>query len=116
MKTIADLKVLIHSHDGELKIGSLRFTHQDGEDIDIHLDGDLVAYLTKDDNDETNLTDVELMVMDNIKRGREALSNERKIKKELEEANEAKHDALTAIGKVEAYEKLLLGRTITISA
>jgi hypothetical protein len=53
--------------------------------------------------------------MSDIKRGKEALKNERDAKKRLEEAEQMKNEAVTAIGKVEAYEKLLIGRQITIS-
>jgi hypothetical protein len=117
MKTLNELKDAITNSDSDLKIGQLSFGYAGGasDDIDIHLDGDMIAYIENETLGDTKLEDIELIIMSDIKRGKEALKNERDAKKRLEEAEQMKNEAVTAIGKVEAYEKLLIGRQITIS-
>ena len=117
METVGHLKFDIGKNGGfELKIGQLSFEYEGGEsDIDIKLEDDLIAYVPSGTSDDTALKDVELSVMGDIKRGKEALREERKATKLMEEAEKIRQESILAVGKVEAYEKLLIGRDITIS-
>ena len=83
------------------------------KDIDIHFNGKLIAWFNTDNN---------ITVSDDIKKAFEALKMEKenegkksKAQEILDEAEKKIKEAATAIGKVEAYEKLLLGRDLTIS-
>ncbi len=122
MKTLGELRKLITDNDGVLEIGALKFTYKIGEDVDVKLDEWLVMWLSKNNPDATLLSgknfsktnDIDEM-RQTVKEKSENFQNEKKAQETLMEAEKKLADAQNAIGKVEAYEKLLIGRDITIS-
>ena len=122
MKTLGELRQLIIEHDGTLQIGALKFTYATEEDIDINFDGQLVMWFSKDKSDDCLLSAETFSISTDVNEAREALKEkndgkreECKAKEALAEAEKKLTEARYSIGKIEAYEKLLIGRDITIS-
>lgn len=122
MKTLQDLKQMLTEHNGKLKIGDLEIEYPEGKDIDIRLEGQIAMWIPKEKDNASLLEDKITSIMADIQDGRDALKREReglaevdKIKDMFALAEKKLAEAQNAIGKVEAYEKLLLGRDITIS-
>jgi len=121
MKNLGDLKKLIEENGGVLRIGKLEFKNT-GTDIDIMISDTLVMWIKKDQDGETNLGDLDTSIMDALFNNgdlkRRAIESE-KQNRELEQENvRLKAEAISsqkAVGKVEAYENILLGREITVS-
>ena len=125
IKTIRDLKNLIGVNMG-LKIGCISFEYpNEGGDIDIELNGQLLAWFDKP-ADETLLEDVNSTVSSDFTGLKEKIDGLKEEKREIEikfkeietERNtllEIKKSGELALGKVEAYEKLLIGRDLNIS-
>lgn len=127
LKTIGDLKRLIRL-EGELKIGSNGITFaypNDGGDIDISLGGKLFAWFGAP-SDETMLEDAMYQVssdftnlqdkIDDLKGENRVLEVKfKEVENEKNSLLEVKKNNELALGKVEAYEKLLIGRDLTIS-
>jgi hypothetical protein len=147
MKTLKDLREAIIKNEGSLAIGQLRFIHNAGQDVDVHLGSRLVFWISSQDKDEDLLenlrgtisSDVEGLdhksdfeqeylckFIDNteqfFKRIRQNTIEEElrtdlaDVKKQLAEKEKLVKNSELALGKVEAYEKLLIGRGVTISA
>lgn len=120
IKTIGDLRKLVEENEGEIKIGSIVITYKQNEDIDIHFDGSLIEYYNSGSASESNLIEEgSFSIMDSPSILREKNEKERKELRELKEEMEVKDKRFVennlSLGKVEAYEKLLIGRDITIS-
>lgn len=125
LKTVQDLRdFLDEREDRELKIGSLTLTLGENKkdvagDVDIHFEGRLVAYFSNEKTGDTLLaTDDLLTVMSEVRDAFDTESSAKKKSREadklIQEAREQVALAQAAVGKVEAYEKLLIGREITI--
>jgi hypothetical protein len=127
MKTVQDLRTAVIERNGELKIGHLRITHSEGGDIDFMLKDKLVMWIGRNQEDSVELGDVYANInsgfndiLENKKSDLQKvieeltadLSNAKQEKEELEK--KLKANELNA-GKIEAYEKLLIGRDLTIS-
>jgi hypothetical protein len=123
METIGDLRELITKNDGTLKIGALEFRYACKEDendelndVDVYLEDEMIMWIQGRNHGNTKLSggDLEFTVSGDIRESKKILREERSASKKLEEAEKKMSEAATAIGKVEAYEKLLVGREITI--
>lgn len=116
MKTIGDLRELITDEGGPLVIGAIKISYQGkGDDIDVYLEDDLVMWFPSSNEDSGRLDDAGNYSVDSrIHEGFEVLQAERKATRKLEEAEKKLAEAAHAIGKVEAYEKLIIGRELTI--
>ncbi len=117
MKTVGDLRKFISEHSGELVLGSLSFEMPAGPggDIDVHLLGDLITWFPKGTSDDEPLASSTMCNLE-IKEGKEAKAEVSRLKEEMENIKKILPPTdLFALGKVEAYEKLLIGRNITIS-
>lgn len=92
--------------NGEIEMGPVRIFGGGGRDIDVYIDNRLVAWLSAANSD--------VSVMES---SRDSFTKEIEVVKEVEKVVEAssKEDYIL-LGKVEAYEKLLLGRAVTISS
>lgn len=131
MKTIKDLRDLLSANDGKIKIGSLTIStsQNEREDIDIHFDNRLLTWIRRVENDDgllekssTSLNgdfDTDSLQKDNILHLDKISSLEVELqstKKELDNALLLVRNSELALGKVDAYEKILLGRHLTVSA
>lgn len=131
MKTIKDLRDLLSANGGKVKIGSLTIStsQNEREDIDIHFDNRLLTWIRKVENDDglleksfTSLNgdfDTDSLRKDNFLHLDKISSLEVELqstKKELDNALLLVRNSELALGKVDAYEKILLGRHLTVSA
>lgn len=114
MKTIKDLKLVIVSLGGVMKIGGLEFEYKIGQDIDVKLDGDLIMWVSKDIEDDILLAEVLYTVNFDVENGKNARQEVKVLQKTIEELEKATGSNSLALGKVEAYEKILIGRELTI--
>lgn len=125
MKTLKDLREMIISNEGNIKIGGINFSHKEGEDVDIKLNDNLIMWFKKNESDEALLSEVEYSTDSDIEEGKRALREERErvtateaVEKleqsQLAEVTKQLAEVSLALGKVEAYEKMLIGRTVTL--
>lgn len=121
MKTLKDLRKIIINNGGELKIGALKLTYDEGKDVNIFLDTSLVMWVASGETDRCLLADVAHTVNSDVSEAQTALEEKRegrrqenKAQEAVDEANKKLAEAATAIGKVEAYEKMLIGRTVSL--
>lgn len=128
MKTVKDLKDLVLAQEAKvLKIGSLEF-RCDGEDqdVDVYINDKMAAWVSSGNANDTPLEEVNLNVDSAVFRGEEELSEVKSDNRKLRKANEKLEERLEAVkeqydanhvalGKVEAYENILLGRDLTVS-
>lgn len=124
MKILKDLLDCIQDSGGKLIIGDIEFA-RNGGDIDLKINGELVAWL-KDDQSEKSLAEVVTSVSSSY--CTYSIHKEKDNKsEELIEMNREKDECIKdlnkkidiysrAEGKIEAYEKILMGRSVTISA
>lgn len=122
MKTLGELRETIVSNGGELQIGALVFKCQSDTDVDVHFDGQLIMWFPKNEAGSALLCDKVFSISGDVDEARAALKRKRDGEREEHKTNEFLAEAVkkeliaqNAIGKVEAYEKLLIGRNITIS-
>lgn len=124
MKTIGELRKLLLDNKGEIKIGDLVFSYEEGKDIDINLCNHLLMWLQGNNDDSCLLEKINFSIASEYEEEkREKTKEENKTinleleqtKKKLEIIENEKKDFSLFIGKVEAYEKLLMGRDVTIS-
>lgn len=121
IKTIKELRDLIIENEGTLTIGAIKVKYSNDaghSDIDVYLNGDLITWIGEGADDEdlvgegysisSDFESFKDKLRNSIKEV-EALTEELKNTKDFAQGN----DLLK--GKVEAYEKLLLERTVTIS-
>lgn len=120
MKTVGDLRKAIKDNGGELKIGLMRFTFEDDDDIDLHWGSELILWINKAEPDATLLdaegitTTVDGFVASKEKIGEQA-TEIKDLKKEVETLTDKVKDGALSVGMVQAYEKILIGRDVTIS-
>ena len=134
MNTLGDLKKVILESEGKLKIGglSLSYSGNADSDVDIKLNGNLTAWISSDKEDDLELSGIDLTIKEDISSLKEDLNVLREKIRDLKKGNEEfdetlkkKDDLIGALkiklkddnlslGKVEAYEKLLIGRTLSI--
>lgn len=117
IKTIGDLRKLMVANGGSLKIGSFEFKSAgDGNDIDVNFQDNLVAWYQSISLDDQLLDEGMTVSSDwDANESKKLRKTNRDLENEIiEMKGKAKSDEL-ALGKVEAYEKLLIGREITIS-
>ena len=116
MKTIGDLRQLIKENGEALVLGELVFTWKDGEDIDIKFQGRLIQWIQETVSDETELHAAETSQSSDIERAFEKKKNTEALEAKIVDLEKKLQENALSIGKVEAYEKLLIGRGVTISA
>lgn len=108
--TVGDLRELIRSLGGEMKIGGLKFSYAGGEDIDVNLDDNLIMYWSKSVMDEEGIADAEhFTVMEDIEEGKRAKRENKKLTDELAATKSTINNVGKDSGKVEAYERILFG-------
>jgi uncharacterized protein YwgA len=121
MKTVKEFRDLITSEGGEINIGCISIKYQEGQDIDIYACDRIFAWLNSNLEDRQNLSDVIVSVentwsnpSDDKKLIIDLENKNSDLDKELSVAKLALRDSGLLIGKIEAYEKLLMGRDLTI--
>lgn len=126
MKTVGELRKLISECDGKLIIGKIYFAYKEEGDIDINLDGKLASYIRSSVSDETNLADGcidyiydfwdKLEPKDDDKDDVISLLKDKvaELEKENVEIKECAVSYSKKKGMVEAYEKILIGRELTV--
>ena len=121
LRTLGELRELIIENEGVLEIGVLKLTYTLESDVDISLGGQIVMWASRNRPDEAFLTDEIFSIANDINEAKEALKEKREGKREennakelLAKAEKKLLEAQNAIGKVEAYEKILIGRDLTI--
>ena len=121
MKTVRELKELLKANDGKLTIGELEITWRgEGEDIDVHFFDEIAQWYRKDVSDDAPLNDASIYSISETVKNRgvalqEAKANAEKLEKQIAALEKRIADASLAEGKIEAYEKILIGREITVS-
>lgn len=131
MKTIKDLKDLLKLNEGKIEMGKIVITTDitNTSDIDIKFDGDLMQWFSSVCKDEDLLSEESTYSTESsfIKNKESAKDindlnyqlrrKNEEIEKLTEEIKKIKVENLPDIykGKIEAYEKLLIGRDLTIS-
>lgn len=136
LEKVGDVRALVAANDGRMCIGTL-VLKTNGGDVDVRLDGHLIAYVPKEESDTSTLESC-LTVMSDIAEGRAARSELATAKQEAEDARSAEQrlrgelTELTATaaaaavqakvdigvaelrGRLAAYEDLL-GRAVSIA-
>lgn len=120
MKTVKDLERLLSSVKGNLEIGKLSICQEQGDvsdkDIDVRFNGNLIMWLTAGSwEDDTLLKNAGWTISSDVEEGEVAKKKVIKLDKELEDARKQIEEKSLALGKVEAYEKLFIGRSITVN-
>lgn len=120
MKTVQELRQLVPEHGDKCAIGALVFENNDG-DVDVHFDDDLIQWFSKEVDGVAQLDHEDAFTKSSsLSKRREKLAEARSEIERLTEDNaglqKRASEASLALGKVEAYEKLLVGRGVTISA
>lgn len=131
IKTVGDLKKLIAASEGDLKIGPFSFRHIPDEDetvkvdVDIYFNDTLFAWFSGPQDDaaldsgfsvagefkDIKKNEAEFkMKISALETENETLKSEKAVVVDLLETQKL------SAGKVEAYEKLLIGRTVTLGA
>lgn len=121
IETIGDLREVIKQNGGELKIGKLTLAYEENGDIDINFDDSLIQWFSASNNDTFSLTDeATYTYQDSPTQVREEegvkWKEYREMEKKLAELEKTATDNNLALGKVEAYEKILIGRAFTVEA
>ena len=132
MKTVKDLRKVILENDGQIKIGELEINHKEKGDIDFKLKGDLMIWICSSQDEEAELSQVSVSINEDInslkgdvEKTKQTIQDLKENKSELEEKilkqGEKIQELLKkydeskkGLGKIEAYEKLLIGRTVSI--
>lgn len=130
IKTLKDLRDILRANDGKLEIGKIKLnlSGNDGNpDVDVYVNEKL-AFWTKN-SDETSMIDAEYSLnqdwdYDDLQKRINALDQKvtdletenKTLQSDKEDLLKIKKDSEQAMGKVEAYEKMLMGRSVTISA
>lgn len=134
-KTVADLKQLVLANEGSINMGKLTIEYKEGQDIDIKLNREILAWIPSG-REDTDLLESEETVrysgileqlrtenenfvktkieMDSLVKDKEEIISKKEV--EIQNLKESIKENDRVFGKVEAYEKLLLGRTVNISA
>lgn len=118
IKTIGELRKKIEE-EGEFKVGVIKVSYDVGGDIDIYFKDRLIQWILADVSGDTLLTDLndsDYSVSTDWDDIDEIKKKNRTLEKRNEELEKIISTEKLALGKVEAYEKLLIGRAITISA
>ena len=116
IKTIQDLDNLIQDNDGKLVIGSIVFERNDN-DIDVRVNDSLVMWFSFSNTDLTEFSVTGLfskkqdLVKEELKKVQ--LENENLVV-EVANLNSKIKESGKLAGKVEAYEKLLMHRELTV--
>lgn len=134
LNTLGDLRNLLEQNDGIIKIGLFKITNENKRenDIDFNVGGQVALWIPKDAPDEELLSGIEVSKMiavfrdagkedaqaNKIMQLNETIANfeevENGFKKQIEQLEVIiKQKSLTE-GMVVAYEKILLGRGLTI--
>lgn len=128
MKTLKDVRSLILQNGGEIKIGNLIFKHEEGKDIDVYIKDRLVFWIHGHETDDSKLDEIYGTIATEIENLNDSSSIENTLRQQitdLEMANKEKEKIIYSLkedsqnnefvrGKVEAYEKLLISREVTI--
>lgn len=130
IKTLKDLRDILRANGGKLEIGKVKMNlsgNDENPDVDVYVDGKL-AFWTKS-GDETNMIDVTYSLnqdwdhdglqktINTLNEKVNDLETENKaLQSDKEDLLKLKKDSEHAMGKVEAYENILIGRSVTISA
>lgn len=130
IKTLKDLRDILRANDGKLEIGKVKMNLSGNDEnpyVDVYVDGKL-AFWTKG-NDETNMSDIAYSLdqdwdSDGLQKTINTLNEKvndletenKTLKSDKDDLIKIKKDSEQAMGKVEAYEKILMGRSVTISA
>lgn len=123
--TLGKLREFILEAGGKIKIGAVGITYSSGGDIDVHINHNLVSWIDGDHGDSVEIEDVvpttsddfNMDVVRNLKNDIRDYGNQiGELKTKLKEAEEVSTQNQLAVGKVEAYEKLLIGRTVSIGS
>lgn len=120
LQTIEDLKNLLIENNGEIRIGSFKITQ--GSDVDFYLENKLIGWIPSNFDNGRKLeedvfsksADIFPNINDKDERIASLTKEKETLEKELKEAENLKIQVDLSLGKVEAYEKLLIGRDITI--
>lgn len=111
-----DLRDFLKENGGAVEIGGLKMSIEGGNygggDVNFHVRGKLLGWIHRDVDDAKELdSTTSVKILDSFSLIEDA--------KEGEPAGtvvkEADSEKFVAIGKVEAYEKILLGRDVTVS-
>jgi len=119
IKTVGDLRNIIRQNGGSLVIGQIKIDYIEGSDIDIYFDDSLVQWYNSSCEDSDSLINEEAYnFTDSPSQIREKEGNSRKKLREAEEKiieleKNIDKNNLT-VGKVEAYENILLGRDLVL--
>lgn len=95
MKTVKGLRTAIANCDGELKIGSITFSRKDEGDIDIHVQDNLLAWISSSVEDDKRLDEVYMTVNSDVLAdpNQASVRNERdKFESRVEELEDEKHN------------------------
>lgn len=121
MKTIKDLEEIIKESGGVFQIGGLMFEQSSPDaDIDVKIAEELVMWFSNTEDKNASLNDAEVYSLSGkfTESGKKRAQEKRAKLTELEEQNteliKKAGENVSAVGKVEAYEKLLLGRTVSL--
>jgi len=123
MIKIGDLRRLIKEAGGSILIGEAKIKYNEGGDIDVFIGSSLVAWAHSSNGDEVPLDQITASTNGDFKK--EAVQNltemvtekDKEIVDLREKLERSEQDAKKnelAVGKVEAYEKLLIGRSVSI--
>lgn len=121
LKNVEDLRRLLEDNGNSVQVGKIRITTEgEGQDIDFYVGETLVYWISGVEKAET-LGDIKGTLSSEMTRffeNSEEVADFRKEKKDMEKKildMEVKvQEAAGAMGKVEAYEKLLIGREVNI--
>lgn len=129
IKKLGELRKLIEENDGIIHIGRFDIKYSSGADIDFRLDSNLIMWIGSGSDDDELLDglfhsvdskfetkkgdgkdEVAELKDQKSKLEKKILEQGDRIEKLVKLYDESKKD----LGKVEAYEKLLIGRTVSI--
>ena len=125
MKTVGDLKRLIKESGGVLNFGAIRVTYvtpgvdETDNDVDVKHGHDLICWIGAEVSPDTLLEETGTFTnyvnfeekMKGSSEKDEIISD---LQKEVKILKNNQDENQLAVGKVEAYEKILLGRELTI--
>lgn len=107
MITIKDVRDFILERGGAIDFGkNSALTHSDGGDVDLKINGRLIAWVSSTEPGETQIESAKVYFS-------ATLSEHRSSKNEKETPTEDKEKNI-ALGMVAAYEKILLGRDLQV--
>lgn len=116
IKTVGDWRKLIDDNGGVLKINKLTLEYSANEDIDVKFDGDLLQWLGEEEKDETSINEAYWTVDSDYEKHKESNKENIQLKVKITELEKTIESASKDTGKVEAYEKILIGRTVSVGA